>query len=131
MDNPRRVSLLPNNTNTGLSKNVISNSSRGHLFPVLSYSLSYCCVKWIQSGNVITLSGKKEPIAFLCFTLQKQVYSNILKILPPKSENIQIKIFVIFLISAQNRDCGYSLAPPRRGGSNEYPQFIFSSQIKK
>ena len=28
----------------------------------------------------------------------------------------------IFHISAQNIDCGYSLEPPRRGGSNEYPQ---------
>ena len=27
-----------------------------------------------------------------------------------------------FHISAQNIDCGYSLEPPRRGGSNEYPQ---------
>ena len=26
----------------------------------------------------------------------------------------------IFQISAQNIDCGYSLEPPRRGGSNEY-----------
>ena len=32
---------------------------------------------------------------------------------------------IIFLISAQNIDCGYSLEPPRRGGSNEYPQSIF------
>ena len=31
----------------------------------------------------------------------------------------------IFHISAQNIDCGYSLEPPRRGGSNEYPQFMF------
>ena len=31
----------------------------------------------------------------------------------------------IFHISAQNIDCGYSLEPPRRGSSNEYPQFIF------
>ena len=28
----------------------------------------------------------------------------------------------IFHISVQNIDCGYSLEPPRRGGSNEYPQ---------
>ena len=28
----------------------------------------------------------------------------------------------IFLISAQNIDCGYSLEQPRRGGSNEYLQ---------
>ena len=31
----------------------------------------------------------------------------------------------IFVISAQNIDCGYSLEPPRRGGSNEYPQSMF------
>ena len=31
----------------------------------------------------------------------------------------------IFHISAQNIDCGYSLEPPRRGGSSEYPQSMF------
>ena len=34
----------------------------------------------------------------------------------------------IFHISAQNIDCGYSLEPPRRGGSNEYPQSIFEQK---
>ena len=34
-------------------------------------------------------------------------------------------VYIIFLISAQNIDCGYSLEPPRRGGSNEFPQSIF------
>ena len=28
-------------------------------------------------------------------------------------------------MSAQKIDCGYSLEPPRRGGSNEYPQSMF------
>ena len=55
-------------------------------------------------------------------TLRKHAYSNILKILPPENENFQIKIFDIFHISAQNIDCGYSLEPPHRGGSNVYPQ---------
>ena len=32
---------------------------------------------------------------------------------------------VIFLISAQNMDCGYALEPLRRGGSNGYPQSMF------
>ena len=32
---------------------------------------------------------------------------------------------IIFLISAQSIDCGYSLEPPRQGGSNEYPQSMF------
>ena len=34
-------------------------------------------------------------------------------------------VYIMFLISAQNIDCGYSLEPPRRGGSNEYPQSMF------
>ena len=37
----------------------------------------------------------------------------------------------IFQISAQNIDCAYSLEPPRRGGSNEYPQSMFFSRNKK
>ena len=36
-----------------------------------------------------------------------------------------------FHITAQNIDCGYSLEPPRRGGSNEYPQSMFLSRNKK
>ena len=53
------------------------------------------------------------------------------KISPPKTENFQIKNPDIFHISAQNIDCGYSLEPPRRGGSNEYPQSMFLSRKKK
>ena len=34
-------------------------------------------------------------------------------------------------MSTQNIDCGYSLEPPRRGGSNEYPQSMFLSRNKK
>ena len=37
----------------------------------------------------------------------------------------------IFHISTQNIDCGYSLEPPRRGGSNEYPQSMFLGGNKK
>ena len=42
----------------------------------------------------------------------------------------QTKNSDIFHISAQNIDCGYSLEPPRRGGSNEYPQSMFLSRYK-
>ena len=54
-------------------------------------------------------------------TLQKHTYKNILKILPPKMKIFSQKILIFFHISAQNIDCGHSLEPPRRGGSNEYP----------
>ena len=40
-------------------------------------------------------------------------------------------IYIIFLISAQNIDGGYSLEPPRRGGSNEYTQSMFWAEIWK
>ena len=34
-------------------------------------------------------------------------------------------------MSNQNTDCGYSLEPPRQGGSKEYPQSMFLSRNKK
>ena len=48
-----------------------------------------------------------------------------------KNENFQIKKSNIFHISTQNIDCGYSLEPPRRGGSNEYPQSMFLNRNMK
>ena len=50
-----------------------------------------------------------------CRVEKKKHYENILKILPPKNENFQIKISDIFHISAQNID----------SGSNEYSQSMF------
>ena len=63
--------------------------------------------------------------------LRKHAYSNILNILLAKKEIFLIKNSDIFHISVQNIDCGYSLEPPRRGGSNEYPQSMFLSRNKK
>ena len=66
------------------------------------------------------------------FALRKQAYSNILKILSPKNEKFQIIISDFFLnISAQNIDCGYSLKPPKQGGSNEYHNIHFLCINKK
>ena len=65
------------------------------------------------------------------FALRKHahmIYSNFFM---SKIDNFQRKIFDIFLIFAQNIDCGYTLEPPRRGGSNEYPQSMFWSKNKK
>ena len=41
------------------------------------------------------------------------------------------KIFDIFNMFVQNIDCGYTLEPPRRGGSNKYPQSMFWIKTKK
>ena len=49
-----------------------------------------------------------------------------------KTFQIKKKKSEIFHISAQNRECGFSLEPPRRGGSNVYPQYIFfGAEIRK
>ena len=48
-----------------------------------------------------------------------------------KTENFRVNNSDIFHISAHNIDCEYSLEPPRRGGSNEYPQSMFLSRNKK
>ena len=56
-------------------------------------------------------------------------YTEIFKVV--KNENFHWKNFDIFLIFAQNIDCGYTLEPPRRGGSHEYPQSMFLSKNKK
>ena len=55
--------------------------------------------------------------------LHRKFYHQKIKIWDKKSD--------IFHISAQNIDCGYSLEPPRRGGSNEYPQSMFWAEIRK
>ena len=58
-------------------------------------------------------------------------YTEIFKVV--KNKNFQYENFYIFLIFAQNIDCGYTLEPPRRGGSNEYPQYnlCFGAKIRK
>ena len=44
----------------------------------------------------------------------------------PKRKFSDKKILILFHISSQNIDC-----PPHRGGSNEYPQFMFLNWNKK
>ena len=56
-------------------------------------------------------------------------YTEIFKVV--KNENFQWKCFDIFNMFVQNIDCGYTLEPPHRGGSNEYPQSMFWIKNKK
>ena len=37
---------------------------------------------------------------------------------------------ISFLFLLKNKDCGYSLEPPRRGGSNDYPQYVFDQKYE-
>ena len=89
------------------------------------------------STKVIRLSSESLlyiPIFFSrsqsLYTLRKHAFSNILKF-HQKTESFQTKKSDIFHISAENIDCGYSLEPPCRGGSNEYPLSMFLSRNTK
>ena len=60
-----------------------------------------------------------------------RLFKYIENVITLKIENFQIKNPDNFHISAQNVDCGYSLEPPRRGGSNEYPSIYVLNRNKK
>ena len=50
--------------------------------------------------------------------------------------DVYVGIHYLFLFLLKNIDCGYSLEPPRlepprRGGSNEYPESMFWAEIWK
>ena len=72
-----------------------------------------------------------SPVVSLTHVLQTNITKTCLyKFDPLKPHFYVVKlgftgVYIIFLISIQNIDCGYSLEPPRRGGSNEYPQSMF------
>ena len=76
-----------------------------------------------------TIGVRAIDVVFLMYlqdlTLRKHAYSNIMNFFHQKNENIQIKNSDSFHISAQNLDCGYSLEPSRRGGSNEHTIYVF------
>ena len=89
----------------------------------------YCCITFFRENKVFHFIWIVclEAISYE-LSLRKHAYSNTQKILPPKMAIFQIKNSDIFHISAQNIDYGYSLEPPRRGGSNGYPQSMFLSR---
>ena len=92
----------------------------------------------------------RNSISFDITTLKDKVYANVevgifpsrIALLSPSGKHVRamntplephfyiaklvyggVTYFFLFLL--QNIDCGYSLEPPRRGGSNVYPQFMF------
>ena len=119
---------------TLFSLSIRINQSHNVFFFSFKYYLHWISLRYleIELKALVTstwFSSYRDNIK--CLSLRKNAYSNILKILPSKNENFQIKNSDIFHISAQNIDCGYSLEPHRRGGSNEYPQSMLLSRNKK
>ena len=82
----------------------------------------------LDLNNVTNLENLPSEVSG---ALQKKMLIQIYRKFHLQKQNFQIKSYDIFHITAQNLDCGYSLEPPRRGGSNEYPQSMFLSRNKK
>ena len=97
----------------------------------ISHKLDRFPTNWAdfpQTGPFPQTWLNSQPIST---TLRKLVHAINRDFLVIKLESFQLKNFDIFLIFAQNIDCGYTLEPPRRGGSNEYPQSMFWRKNKK
>ena len=87
---------------------------------------------------MVTDACRKVP-TFLFVLILFQYFDSILiyhqenmfiKCIPRKTPLFAVKLGfaglnLFFSPLIQNIDCGYSLEPPRRGGSNVYPQSIF------
>ena len=70
------------------------------------------CATYEDSNQILTNHYENTPI----------------QILPPQIENFYKINSGSFHTSALNIDCGYLLEPPRRGGSNAYPQSVFEQK---
>ena len=73
--------------------------------------------------NLITVVAKDISNAFITKT-----YLYNFDPLKPRFSIVKLGftgVYIIFLISAHNIDCGYSLELPQQGSSNEYPQSMF------
>ena len=101
---------------------LLSEKTRVHILHDLSYPVSGKTKENISNCCLL----KFEP-SILNVTITKTCLYDI-DPLKPHFYIVKLGftgVYIIFFISAQNINCGYSLEPPRRGGSNEYPQSMF------
>ena len=77
------------------------------------------CLKTVSHGAAPMIIMKIRPFNIMALFMAA------------KNEKFQMKHMICLLFFARNRDCGYPLEPPHRGGSNGYPQSMFYNRNKK
>ena len=117
-------------------KHIFCARSTKHIFcATVKQSLS-CISLWplriLYNSKLILMATSFGKNAVVVIVMKTRLYN----FDPLKHHFYTVKlgftgVYIIFLISAQNIDCGYSLEPPRRGGSNEYQQSMFWAEIWK
>ena len=83
--------------------------------------------------NVLSAKFHKKKDFTIIVTLEKTRLYNT-EPLKPHFYIVKLeftRVYIIFLIYAQNIDCGYSLEPPQRGVSNEYHNLCFEQNYEK
>ena len=99
---------------------------------LMSWHMGWISMKFMVIFNLYhSLTTRKQDLTFHAHHYEKTPIQIYWKFYNPKKWKFSDKNSDIFHISAQNTDCGYSLEPPRRGGSNEYPQSMFWAEIWK
>ena len=79
----------------------------------------YDVIEFVPGSIIVNIiNALKFPLLKLAHVIYRDFFSAV------KIENFQLKFFYIFLIFAQNIDCGYTL-------DCEYPQSMFWSKNKK
>ena len=121
-------------TDTPTGKDLTNkNSQHSHIQNILDQTEN--CIGNLtrprQWGNVVSLQMYNHCPGLKLFQLAQYITKTRLYNFDPIKPHFYIVklgftgVYIIFLISVQNIDCGYSLEPPLRGGSNEYLQSIF------
>ena len=101
---------------------------------ILHYAYFNACMTLLRrSWNYTFLDIALEKPIFLTKEIDTITKTRLYNFDPLKPHIYTVKqgysLFFLFLL--KNRDCGYSLEPPRRGGSNEYPQSMFWAEVWK
>ena len=89
-----------------------------------------CLVK-VSRHNLETSADFKMDLFKLHLAITKTCLFIYIENFTTKNRKFSDKNSDIFYFSAQKIDCGYSLEPSPRGGSNESPQSMFLSKTKK
>ena len=109
---------------------------RGRLFLFLRRRQSLCVFVFAfpHMKHLLKLrSTLKEIIYFLFAAITKTCLYNFNPLKPNlyRVKRVYRDYTLFFLFLLKNIDCGYSLEPPRRGNSNEYPQSMSWAEIWK
>ena len=85
------------------------------------------CTTWTKDPySTYGYEGPDQPVHITKTCLFKYTEN-----FPTKKWKFSDKNFLYFSYFCSKHRLGYSLEPPRRGGSNEYPQSMFLSRNKK